>query len=160
MGFLGHIAWEAISRPKPDGGLGILPFEDQALALKMRQIVKLLTGDTKEWTIMVRRIMRNRLYVGIHKKERRHWSPADAVLLCPDLLISGSPILKGMIARWNKSSEHLHFQFGPGSLPSKLSAQQLLFERNSQTTEQWRIDLRRFMANQGIKSIADLVSPD
>lgn len=45
------VAWEEITRPKEDGGLGFIPVEQQAAALQMRHVSKLILEEKKEWTI-------------------------------------------------------------------------------------------------------------
>lgn len=85
------IAWGDITRPLAAGGIGIQPFEDQAVAVKMRHVIKLISGECKEWTTMECSLIRSTLSSGPHKKERRNWTAAEALLF----MIKSKAIIQG-----------------------------------------------------------------
>lgn len=86
------IAWSTVAAAKINGGLGFSTFHQQANTLKMRHISKVLTGEKSERTLMVDSCIRRNLRQGPHKKERKHWTTVEALLLCPDMKISCPPL--------------------------------------------------------------------
>lgn len=94
------IPWECITQDKGKGGLGIPPLKEHAQALKMRHTIKLLTNQDIDWVRMVQELTSCSLRTGPNKKEQKGWSIAEALLLCGELCIKGSPTLRSLVTGW------------------------------------------------------------
>lgn len=156
------IRWSAITMEKDRGGLGILTFKDQAMTLKMRHVTKLVTAQAVDWVKMANELISRSLRSGPNKKEQRHWTPGEALLLNGYMQIKGSPTLRMLLRGWDTQIRSLAFQFGLGRIPRSLSIEQLilLFFHDKLVDREEQNGLRRFMASRQIKQMEDLQQDD
>lgn len=98
------------------------------------------------------------LRLGLEKKECRHWSPTEAILLTESFSIKGTPTVGALLAGWDVQNHHLTFNFGTGMLPRTLTIEQtlLLYFRKQHLGAHNRTDLRRFFANRRMRNLQDL----
>lgn len=137
--------------------------KNNAEALKMPHLSKLITGVVKEWSLMAQEIIillsgRSRA----HKKERKLWTCQELLLLCSDVEVSRSPTVRNLLRGWKSQQKRLRFDFDGGSLPKHLTIEQTvsLYLGDTHLPEQQQIHLRRFLANRGIKTIQHLTNGD
>lgn len=71
-----------------DGGLAFLGFQEHAALLKMRCVSQLIANVDTAWVDMVGVLMRDSLKIGIQKKERKRWTPSEALLLHASMRIA------------------------------------------------------------------------
>lgn len=118
----------------------------------MRHTTKILIGEDKEWATMATEIVKKGLKSVLGKKERRWWSPDEALLLSNEMLITGSSTLKGLLKGWYAKSQHLNFNFSIGKLPQTLTTEQiiLLYSRTTEVSETEGMALRRYLAARRI----------
>lgn len=156
------IAWDIVTADKQDGGLGITTFEKQAMALKMRHVTKLIRSKSFEWTRLAKEIINRSARYGPRRKERRSWTVAELLLICPDLEIKRSATIRNLIHGWIAFAPSLLFNFTESTLPRHLSIEQaiLLYQRDTKILEDQTSHLRRYLANRAIKSICDLPEED
>lgn len=126
------IAWEEITRPKGEGGMEIRPFKKQAKALKMRNVAQLIKGHQTEWMAIPRWSIQQSLKIEGKKKERKHWEVVDALLLDPDIKITGSPTLSRLLKGWSASKDSLAFEYCEESILATATINQVLtlYERS------------------------------
>lgn len=75
------VAWDTIAQTIGDGGLGILGFKAHAALLKLHCVVQVVFGADTAWVAMASILIRDSLWTGPHKKERKRWTPSEALLL-------------------------------------------------------------------------------
>ncbi|KAL3680197.1 hypothetical protein R1sor_023153 [Riccia sorocarpa] len=96
------IAWERVAQSRRNGGLGWTRFRLKAEALQIRCLVKILTGEDKEW-----RQLAKALSFGHIERERIREKDGsggfeEGVLLGNLSKIKGSPTLSRMFTGWRK----------------------------------------------------------
>lgn len=75
------VAWAIIVHPTTEGGLVIMSFQEHALLLKLRCATQLIIGSPTTWVEMARILIWDSLRSGSRKKERKTWTPSEALLL-------------------------------------------------------------------------------
>lgn len=56
----------------------------------------------------------------------KNWLVADALLLDPKIQVTNTPMLKGILQRWQKVTSSLEFQFKEGAIPKGAIVNQLM----------------------------------
>lgn len=128
----------------------------------MRNVSQLLRGRQIEWTVIARWFIQQTLRTGNAKKERKHWTVEDGLLLDPDITVSGSPTVRGMLKGWSASKESLEFKFYEGSVPAMATVNQVLtlYERSFKSTEETLMKIAIYLSNRNLKCAQDLVNPN
>lgn len=103
------VAWDTISQPMLEGGLGILSFLKHAQLLKLLCVSQLIESHPIEWVRMAEDLICFELGQGPLKRELRFWSPSEALLLQPDVH-TGSRIVNSILASWKLVARNLCFQ--------------------------------------------------
>lgn len=119
------VAWSTVSQPIFDGSLGILSFRNHARLLKLRCAMQLIKGHPTAWVKMVEDLIRSNLSCSPFKRERRHWSPSEALLFNVKIH-TGSRIVNNIIHSWEGVVDNLHFDAHLDKLLARLSIHRLL----------------------------------
>jgi hypothetical protein len=153
------MAWHKLTRPKSEGGLGLLNFSKQAQALKLRHISKILEGHQSEWTWMVRDDICTGLRRGPLKQETKHWLVEEFLLLLPPIQIF-SKITRGLLQGWMTAHQSLCFNPELSSIPYRLTIGQLycLSLQGSHFQQDEYEALRLYGHSQGVFITQDLFS--
>ncbi|KAL3681488.1 hypothetical protein R1sor_024444 [Riccia sorocarpa] len=120
------IAWWKFALKKEDGGLSWTPIKDKVIALQMRNVSHILENKGCEWVDLVKSMLRSQLSKGANKKERRYWSPQEALLLLTQLRIPKAPVLSRMPKNWFIVRKRLKRNGSPQEVPVTFSIQQLV----------------------------------
>ncbi|KAL3686361.1 hypothetical protein R1sor_008935 [Riccia sorocarpa] len=83
------IAWWKVSLKKDDGGIGWTTI--RAIALQMKNASHILCNKDCEWVDLAKSMIRSQLAKGSNRRERRFWSPQEALLLLTQLRIPKAP---------------------------------------------------------------------
>ena len=94
------VAWEKICQPKSEGGLGLTEFRTQAMIFKLRFVARILDKHQADWVYMVKAEIKAGLRKGRFKKELKHWSVAEYVLLRPPAHFT-SKIVRCLLKSWD-----------------------------------------------------------
>lgn len=102
------VAWDIISEPALSSGLAILNFCVHVKLLKLRYITQLIQIQDMTWVRMAELLIKDDLHLGPHKKERKHWSPSEALLLGVELH-TASKTVNCILEGWKKVERKLTF---------------------------------------------------
>ncbi|KAL3699252.1 hypothetical protein R1sor_017274 [Riccia sorocarpa] len=119
------IAWECLTKPFSEGGLQYKPFAAMAEALKLRQVARLLQGETNEWIQMLRHFLSTAMSRQTSRREYLTWTVEEGLLLLPSIPTAGSTTTKHLIKGWEKVRGSLKLDTRQLSLPGTLSMNQL-----------------------------------
>lgn len=152
------VAWSTSSQPLANGGLGILSFRKQAQLLKMRCATQLIEGDQTAWVRMAEDLICVDLTCGPFKRERRHWSPSEALLLKVKIHMN-SKMINIIINSWEGVLENLHFDAQLDLLLARLSIHQLLslVEREGNLSDQQQCSIIAYCRVRGLGSAGDFL---
>ncbi|KAL3685010.1 hypothetical protein R1sor_003032 [Riccia sorocarpa] len=114
------VAWARMIQPKEKGGLRLPLFLYRSRAMQMRHVVDLLEGRMVEWSRMAVRMLHVKMLTGPCKKERKHWSCGETLLLLSSLRTSDAPTLDRLLRVWFAAKRKLCLTLEEGCLPSTL----------------------------------------
>ncbi|KAL3686808.1 hypothetical protein R1sor_013117 [Riccia sorocarpa] len=102
------IAWNKMCRRKEDGGLGLISFELQAQALKMRLIEKVLSNEELDWVFLFRAILEWKILdTQSMAADIDVGCPIDHILLLGDKLqLRESPVTGRILEGWWRDLWH------------------------------------------------------
>lgn len=110
------VAWEDVTYPKEEGGMGIIAFQSHATTLKMCWISKILTHNDLQWVQLAHQII-TRSFKTPSCRSRYSWTPQEMLLLDPELKMKWSHTLKGILGGWEWSKDKRYFYKNGANLP-------------------------------------------
>ncbi|KAL3675262.1 hypothetical protein R1sor_025210 [Riccia sorocarpa] len=155
------IAWKRLIRPKYQGGLGFLGFEERAQALQMRYVSAILDGKETEWVWVAKRILQIKLLIGPSKLERKHWDIGTALLLLNSWKVSETPTLDRICQSWFKQKKRLRLS-NPEMLPEELPivSLKLIWQMMGRPISEEFRRLERGAKAQGVRQLRELKMQD
>lgn len=115
---------------KAEGGLGIEPFKDQSLALKLCWCTHFLIDPDVMWVKLAKISISQCLANGPGYRTKQLWTAAEGLLLDEDIYNSASPFLQDLLRGFNKAKSSLCFVEDGALLPGHTHVEQiLLFSR-------------------------------
>lgn len=120
------VAWKNIVCKKAEGGLGIEPFKDQSLALKLFWCTRFFTEPDVMWVKFANCSISHCLANGQGCRTKKLWTVVEGLVLDEDLHISASPFLHDLIRGFNEAKHSLCFVEDGASLPGHTSMEQIL----------------------------------
>ncbi|KAL3686887.1 hypothetical protein R1sor_013196 [Riccia sorocarpa] len=118
------VAWERIAQSRQDGGLGWIKFREKAAALHIKCILKLLTGEESEWTILAKSLILRTLRAGAYQREICQWELDEVLLLTKITKVRGSPTLSRMLKSWGQAKS---WNSDRADLPGRFSLTQVMY---------------------------------
>ncbi|KAL3701097.1 hypothetical protein R1sor_019119 [Riccia sorocarpa] len=106
------IAWSKVCRRKEDGGLGLVKFELQGKALKLRFISKVLDGEDLDWVHLFKVLIKWKILDTTSRANEIHDSVEATLLTASRLQLKNMPIMDSLLAGWWHARKHLHFKEG------------------------------------------------
>lgn len=91
------VAWEDVTYPRAEGGLGIIAFRMHVMALKMHWVFAILTQDDLQWVQLAHQGI-TRSFKAPSRRAKSTCTPKEMVLLDPNLKIKRSTTLKGILS--------------------------------------------------------------
>lgn len=119
------VAWDMTVQVVGDGGLGILGFSAHTSLLKLRCVAQVVFGANTAWVAMVGILIGDSLNSGVHKKERRSWTPTEALLLWAQVNTSFGTV-NCILCSWNLVAGKTLFNPTVDRLSPQLSMLQIL----------------------------------
>ncbi|KAL3685851.1 hypothetical protein R1sor_003873 [Riccia sorocarpa] len=110
------IAWDILQRSKLQGGAQVLKLQLHSEAVKVRQISKILEGNTDSWTDIARGFLLRSLASGKQRTEMRKWTAEEALLIGFRMPMKESPTLKNLLQPWYKVRHKLAFDETQGEM--------------------------------------------
>ncbi|KAL3675746.1 hypothetical protein R1sor_025694 [Riccia sorocarpa] len=114
------VAWERITQRKEDGGLGWTSLREKAMALQVRNIIKVITESNAEWT----KLARHSSYATKWKISTGETAVASGRCSTSISKINGSRTLTRMLTAWNRIRKKLAWDNGYNEIPDHLTLEQ------------------------------------
>ncbi|KAL3702359.1 hypothetical protein R1sor_020381 [Riccia sorocarpa] len=134
------IAWHKICRRREDGGLGLISFDLQAKALKLKLITKVLNGDCLDWIFLLRAIVEWKILDIKCRQQETGNSLEETLLLGAKLNMRETPTAARILEGW---WEVRRFLFSKTSTPipgdvSISSAVKIALGTGPKETKEWK----------------------
>ncbi|KAL3681238.1 hypothetical protein R1sor_024194 [Riccia sorocarpa] len=154
------VSWNRICNDKEEGGLGINTFKNQAHALKMRLISRILEGDKAEWAVVARELIE--LEFKQKKANRGKEKTANEILLLDNTSrMKTSVTMKNILQGWKASKKKLQLHIEENSLNNNIGIETLLGAGENllgSYAGSWKA-LKRRCKTMGARVLGDLKGP-
>ncbi|KAL3695701.1 hypothetical protein R1sor_009777 [Riccia sorocarpa] len=118
------VAWERVSQRKKDGEIGWTSLLVKARALQVKNVVKIMSNSSAEWTKLAQSLILRTLRSGRYQSERRQWRVSDALLLTQMTKVTGSRTLTRMLTAWKHVRAMIKWQDSCREIPGHLTMDQ------------------------------------
>lgn len=124
----------------------------------MHTVVYIINNWDSEWVSIANHLIWEATKLKTHKKERKLWSLAEALLLDMHLHIPNASILRSMLRGWRTSKKTLSFVFQENSILAKAILDQVmtLYQCSSGSNEETVKNLKSLWVNRAIQIVDDL----
>lgn len=153
------IAWYTVAQPAVSGGLSVISFREHGKLLKLRCVSQLIREAPTVWVDMASLLIKDDLKAGTHKKERKRWSPREALLLQAKIHTSSS-IVNFILQNWSAVENRIQFEPSADTVPLQLSILQVLdlMEVAGEGDSQYREDIIAYARVRNIAVVDDLLT--
>ncbi|KAL3696995.1 hypothetical protein R1sor_011071 [Riccia sorocarpa] len=151
------ISWEKMCRKKEEGGMGLIPFDLQAKALKMRLVTKILEEEDLDWVHIASTIVEWKILDVKARRDEIGWPIQHILILGKKLQIPEAQTLSRIFEGWWECRVYLNLK-SRAPLPASLGIRQainLKFTLQQINSADRKLYLR-LLKKSGVTILADL----
>ncbi|KAL3693816.1 hypothetical protein R1sor_007467 [Riccia sorocarpa] len=121
------LAWDVLSQPKRDGGLGWGRLDTLAQAHLLRNILSLMRPDQDIWTLILQRILHTRVDSSRHPMEIKGWTAQEFLLGLKSLKTPRSEFTNALLKTWFQARKFLRWKPEISTYPIDLTPRKIEF---------------------------------
>jgi acyl-CoA-binding protein len=152
------VAWNRLTKPKPQGGLGLVNFQSQSQMMKLRFVTKILQNHNSAWVDIAQQHIREALRHGPYRQQVKLWTCQEYLLLQPSVHLK-SAALRSLMKGWKLVLPALKLKVTETHLPHSMTLLQLyyLFLQGSPFDPDKYWELKLYAETRGVFNIQDLL---
>ncbi|KAL3681480.1 hypothetical protein R1sor_024436 [Riccia sorocarpa] len=103
-------AWDELQFGRKDGGLGIPTFKLQSEAMRLGQILRMLSDAKKGWMVALGKLLQTTVSMENWPRAMRFWATEEILLARCPTRIAGARTSSGLLTSWTKAAKHLELE--------------------------------------------------